>query len=149
MRRRHGDQQPIKLFESPVMDSSCWISPACLPSCDDSLETPERQVGGGDRGAVDDVIAVLRDPPKKVPRSPTWVRATLAERSCLEPEDSVPSVQVRWRVPSQASLLPTVCGDVQRYYIKCWCHGKGREVIATKTSTVDVPRRDFCRNQVS
>lgn len=102
-----------------------------------------------DGGPAKSVMAVLRDPPKKVPRSPTWVRATIVERSCLEKEDDVPSVQVRWRVPSQASLYPVICGDVHRYYVKVWCRGKGREVIPTKTSTVDTPRRDFCRNQVS
>lgn len=75
--------------------------------------------------------------------------ATLSERSRLEPEDEVPSVEVRWRVPSQASLAPTVCGDVERFYVKVWCRGKGKEVIRTKTSTVNVPRRDFCRNQVN
>lgn len=108
-----------------------------------------RHLGGWHSGgASDSVLAVLRDPPKKVPRSPTLVMATLSERSRLEPEDEVPSVEVRWRVPSQASLAPTVCGDVERFYVKVWCRGKGKEVIRTKTSTVNVPRRDFCRNQV-
>lgn len=108
-----------------------------------------RHVGGGSTGGPrDTVMAVLRDPPKKVPRSPTLVKATLAERSCLEPEEAVSPVEVRWRVPSQASLAPASCGDVERYYVKCWCRGKGKEVIRSKTSTVDVPRRDFCRNQV-
>jgi len=92
--------------------------------------------GGNSGGASDSVLAVLRDPPKKVP-------------SRLEPEEEVPSVEVRWRVPSQASLAPTLCGDIERFYLKAWCRGKGKEVIRTKTSTVNVPRRDFCRNQVN
>lgn len=108
----------------------------------------DRPVGGSSGDQSSPVLAVLRDPPKKVPRAPTFVRATLAELSCLEPEDAVHSAQVRWRVPSQSSLAPTQCGDVERYYVKCWCRGKGKEAIKTKTSTVDVPRRDFCRNQV-
>ncbi|CAM9307283.1 unnamed protein product [Ectocarpus sp. 12 AP-2014] len=108
-----------------------------------------RHLGGGSSGGThDSVLDVLRDPPKKIPRSPTLVIATLAERSSLEPEEEVPPVEVRWRVPSQASLAPTVCGDVERFYLKTWCRGKGKEVIRTKTSTVDVPRRDFCRNQI-
>lgn len=93
-------------------------------------------------------MAVLQDPPKRVPRSPTLVRATLAEVSYPDSEDAGPPVEVRWRVPSQASLAPASCGDVERYYVKCWWRGKGKEVMRTKTSTVDVPRRDFCRNQV-
>lgn len=92
---------------------------------------------------------VLQDPPKRVPRSPTLVRATLAEVSYADSEDAGPPVEVRWRVPSQASLEPASCGDVERYYVKCWWRGKGKEVMRTKTSTVDVPRRDFCRNQVT
>ncbi|CAM9115178.1 unnamed protein product, partial [Hapterophycus canaliculatus] len=107
-----------------------------------------RHLGGGNSGgARDSVLALLRDPPKKIPRSPTLVIATLTERSRLEPEDEVPTAEVRWRVPSQASLAPAVCGDIERFYVKTWCRGKGKDVIRTKTSTVDVPRRDFCRNQ--
>lgn len=102
---------------------------------------------GGPRGSV---VAVLRDPPKKVPRSPILVRAKITERSRLESEDAVPPVEVRWRVPSQASLAPAVCGDVERYYVKCFCRGKGKEVLRIPPLVVDVPctRRDFCRNQV-
>lgn len=103
---------------------------------------------GRNRGASTGVIAVLRDPPKKAPRSPTMVRAKLVKLLHLEPEDGVPPVEVRWRIPSQASLEPTICGDVEKYYIKCWCRGKGREVIMTKTSTAEITRRDFCSNQV-
>lgn len=113
-----------------------------------SLSPGLRQIGGGGIDGPGSVLAVLTDPPRKVPRSPTSVTATLAELRCCEPEDAVPSVEVRWRVPSQASLLPSFCGDVERYYIKCWCRGKAKEVMPT-TTTVDVPRRDFCRNQVS
>lgn len=91
---------------------------------------------------------MLRDPPKKVPRPPTSVTAALAELRTLQLEEAMTAVEVRWRVPSQASLLPSVCGDVERYYIKCWCRGKAKEVMPTAT-TVDAPRRDFCRNQVS
>lgn len=125
----------------------CLVSPnACLPC---RRRTRFRHLGGGNSGgASDSVLAVLRDPPKKIPRSPTLVMATFSERSSLEPEEEAPSVEVRWRVPSQASLAPTVCGDVERFYVKVWCRGKGKEVIRTKTSTVNVPRRDFCRNQV-
>ena len=108
-----------------------------------------RHVGGTTGGPGERVMAVLQDPPKIVPRSPTLVRATLAEVSYLDSEDAGPPVEVRWRVPSQASLAPASCGDVERYYVKCWCRGKGKEVMRTKTSTVDVPRRDFCRNQVN
>lgn len=108
-----------------------------------------RHVGGAAGGPCERVLAVLQDPPKKVPRSPTLVRATLAEVSCLDSEDAGPPVEVRWRVPSQASLAPASCGDIERYYVKCWWRGKGKEVMRTKTSTVDVPRRDFCRNQVN
>lgn len=110
-----------------------------------------RHVGGGSMGGPrGSVVAVLRDPPKKVPRSPILVRAKITERSRLESEDAVPPVEVRWRVPSQASLAPAVCGDVERYYVKCFCRGKGKEVLRIPPLVVDVPctRRDFCRNQV-
>lgn len=118
------------------------LSLSCLSLC-------RRNVGGAAGGPSERVMAVLQDPPKRVPRSPTLVRATLAEVSYLDSEDAGPPVEVRWRVPSQASLAPASCGDVERYYVKCWWRGKGKEVMRTKTSTVDVPRRDFCRNQVN
>lgn len=134
---KEGTVVPIRTLRFPHESPPCLRFPFyCRTRC--------RQLGGSDS-----VLAVLRDPPKKVPRSPTMVIATLAERSRLEPEEEVPSVEVRWRVPSQASLAPTLCGDIERFYVKAWCRGKGKEVIRTKTSTVNVPRRDFCRNQVN
>ncbi|CAM9136303.1 unnamed protein product [Discosporangium mesarthrocarpum] len=94
------------------------------------------------------VLNVLKNPPKKVPRSPLMVQASLIEPSSIESEDGAPTVEVRWRVPSQKSLLPTRCGDIQKYYIKCLCKGKAREVVRTSLAGVLEQRRDFCRNQI-
>ncbi|CAM9386779.1 unnamed protein product [Choristocarpus tenellus] len=94
------------------------------------------------------VLSVLQEPPRKVPRSPLRVQATLIDLSSLEPEDGAPTVEVRWRVPSQDSLLPTRCGETERYLIKCWCKSKAREVVRASAAGALEQRRDFCRNQI-
>ncbi|CAM9451184.1 unnamed protein product, partial [Phaeothamnion confervicola] len=105
-------------------------------------------------GGSEAVLKVLRNPPRLVPRSPVAVTARLLDKATLDPsasssaDDDDPNVEVRWRIPRQDSLLPTRCGEIDRYLVKCWCNGRVTDVVQTSSSTSRKPRRDFCRNPV-
>ncbi|KAG5178955.1 hypothetical protein JKP88DRAFT_280687 [Tribonema minus] len=61
-------------------------------------------------------------------------------------EDDSPCVEVRWLIPSQASLLPAHCGAAERYLVKCWSQGQASDVVRTNTGNSLKPRRDFCKH---
>mmetsp|Transcript_37068 Transcript_37068/g.118855 ORF Transcript_37068/g.118855 Transcript_37068/m.118855 type:complete len:705 (-) Transcript_37068:662-2776(-) len=68
-----------------------------------------------------EVLAVLENPPKLLPRSPLDTTARLLE-ALDAADDRDRSVEVRWRVP------PSSAGDVQRYVVRGFVSGAEIEV---------------------
>jgi len=97
------------------------------------------------------IIKLLHAPPRLLPRSPLQVSCKVVHPAQEEgSHDGV--VEIRWRVPSQASIALSdhKVGEVLKYVIKCWTNNQVVDVIHTTSGTGqrNSQRRDFCKNTV-